>query len=294
MGDPAGEAPDSLELLRVDELLAELPLLGDVAVVGDEDRPAAALVEPADPLDPAPAAVAVPEAELVRRKLSSVEHRDEVRVHLAGVVRVDERRVLPADELRGLPAQHPLDRGALVDARPVREDHGDHVARVLDQRPEVLLALAEGVVRGPALGHVLAQRDDPGRGAELVALEDAAPADLAQPTVPGADRALEVGVDRAPLHAVEEVRLHLGVVVEELEPVVAEHLVARPAGQLEQKRVDERDGAGDVDPRGDQRDPLQRLEETPLERLAAGGHDEAGGIGRSRHRSGRRHPAAEM
>ena len=65
--------------------------------------------------------------------------------------------------------------------------------------------------------------------------------------------------DLAQLHLLEEVGPDIGVVVEALEPVVADDLLAAPAGQLEQEVVRERDGPVRVDPGSDEADVLQRL-----------------------------------
>ena len=171
--DPARKPSDRLELLRVQQLLLQLALVGDVAVVDDDD-PLAVLAAPApDRLDPAPGAIAVAQPELGRAGLLAREDRGERLLDVLEVVLVQQRKARPADELLGRPAEHALDRRALVEARAVGGEDRDHVGGVLDQRPEQLLAAAQEGVGPVPLGHVLADRGDPGDSARLVVLERA-------------------------------------------------------------------------------------------------------------------------
>ncbi len=228
--NPAGEATDSLELLRVQELLLELEPLGDVAVVQDYDLLAVPLVQAADGLDRAPASVSVAQAQSDRRRLLACEDRGEDRVRTFGVVRMAEREVLRADELLRLPPEDALHRRALVQARPVWGQDCDHVRGVLDQRAEVLLALTQRFMRLKPFGDVLADRDEAGRCSGRVAQERAAPVDRPLLAVARADRALEMWLDLTAGHAVEVVLSHGLVVPEVVEPVLADDLLAAPAG----------------------------------------------------------------
>jgi len=131
----------------------------------------------------------------------------------------------------------------------------------------VLLAKPELLLGSPALGDVLADRDDAVDRARLVALDRAAPAHAPGLPEAGLHRALEVLSDLASRHAVEVVPTDVRIIVEALEPVMADDLVARPTGQLDQEVVGERDDSSGIDPRCDQGDILERLP-VPLFRLA--------------------------
>ena len=143
MCDPARKPSDRLELLRVQQLLLQLALVGDIPVVDDDDPLAVLAAAAADRLDPAPGAVAVLQLELDRAGLLARQDRGERRLDVLEVVLVQQRKARPADELLGRPAEHALDRGALVEAGAVGGEDRDHVGRVLDQRPEQLLTAAQ-------------------------------------------------------------------------------------------------------------------------------------------------------
>ena len=257
--DPARKPSDRLELLRVQQLFLQLALVGDIPVVDDHD-PLAVLAAPAaDRLDPAPGAVAVLQLELDRAGLLARQDRGERRLDVLEVVLVQQRKARPADELLGLPAEYALDRRALVEAGAVGGEDRDHVGCVLDQRPEQLLTAAQEGLGPVPLGHILADRGDPADCARLVVLERAAPRDVAALAGARPDRALEVRPDLALLQLLQEVGPDIGVVVEEVEPVVADDLLAAPAGQLEQEVVRERDGPVRIDPDPDEGDRLERL-----------------------------------
>jgi hypothetical protein len=276
--DPAREPAHRLELLRVEELLAQRPLVGDVTVVDDDDRLAVVAPQPADGLDGAPRAVAVAQADLDRLRLLAREDRGEDVRDPGLVAAADERERGHADQLGGLPADDALDGRALVQRRPVRGDQRDRVRRVLDQRPEELLTAAQHLLRLALRGHVRPERDDALRLALVVADDQAAPRERPPAAVAREDLSLvvrrQVAVVDGAAHALAEL---VGVGDEAGEPVLAQHLLPRPAGQAEQVVVREGEPAVEVERERGHGDVLERLPEAALEerRLVRGrsGHD---------------------
>ena len=119
----------------------ELAALGDVADVGDvpgDRRPVAQVGEHG--LHVADVAVGVPDAELGRpHDLAQLQAAAELGAHVA-VVGHDELGRQSADELRGGQSDERLARGAGVGDDAVVVDDKRGVARVLDERPEAVLA----------------------------------------------------------------------------------------------------------------------------------------------------------
>ena len=108
--DAAGELPDRLHLLRLAQLLLEPPALGDVARV-DHDRRDRRLAEAidADAFHDPPAAVGMPEANLLRHGFPGVaEHLAHPQRRHVRIVRMHEIENLPADHLVGTPAEMTL------------------------------------------------------------------------------------------------------------------------------------------------------------------------------------------
>jgi hypothetical protein len=101
------------------------------------------------------AAVLVPDAERrVVRLARPLDDPREVAHHLRHVVRVHEVRRTRAHHLGRGPAEHPLHRrGDVGDGRGLVDDH-HVVARVLDEAPEVHVALAQRPLGLDALGDV--------------------------------------------------------------------------------------------------------------------------------------------
>ena len=92
--------------------------------------------------------------ELGRRRARSVDHRGEHPPHGLAVLRVDVVEDGVLDDFLGFVAEQALERRAPVPDRPARVHDHDDVERVVDERAEVLLALAQGVHRPAPLGHV--------------------------------------------------------------------------------------------------------------------------------------------
>ena len=160
MGDAAGEPSDGLDLLRLAQLLfalpqrlLRLPPLGDVVPVDHQAAHHLVVEEVAHaPVEPAPGAVLVPEAnadegDLSRRRTGLLEAGDSGR----DVFLVEEvERNLP-DQLLDAIAEDRVGVGAHVAEAVVLVDDGDGVERVLDHRAEVSLARRHGLGRTPQL-----------------------------------------------------------------------------------------------------------------------------------------------
>ena len=259
MGDSAREPSDRLELLRVQQLLPQLAIVGDVAIVDDDDPLAVLATAVPDRLDRAPGAVAVAQPELHRFHLFTGDDGGEGLLDVVDVLLVQQRETRQADELLRLAAEHALHRRALEETRAVHGENRDHLRGVLDQRPKQQLAAAQEGVGPVPLGHVLTDRDDPGDDTRLVVLEGAAPADVAALAGAGPDRAVEVRPDLSCFETLEVVGANVGIVVEPIEPVAADDLLAGPAGQLEESLVRERGLPLRVDGGCDQGQALERF-----------------------------------
>ena len=133
VGDAAGQPSDRFELLRVQELLPEPPLLGDVSIVHDHDPLVVLSATATNRLDRAPRPVAVAEPSLDRPRLLAGEHCSKSLVHGLVVVGMQQRKAPRADDRIGREAEHALDRRALVEARAVGGEDRDHVRGVFDQ-----------------------------------------------------------------------------------------------------------------------------------------------------------------
>ncbi len=239
VGDPSGEPPDRLHLLRLAELLLEELAVGDIDARADEAREGPIREEPrrAALEDRAPLAVGAPEPVEGLEGTPRLQGGAALRETALPVLRVDA----PRPALAGLvlePASREGEPGlADVLERAVRAREPDHDGGAVGHRPEARLALAERLLRRPAPGEVVDLPDDVEGRAVLAADDRERQLRVQDAPVPVAVSLLEEGVRCRALrerpHERRADRVVLGdrelveVVPDELAVGVAEELAER-------------------------------------------------------------------
>jgi hypothetical protein len=167
--DSAGELADRLHLLRLPELLLERLPLADVAM-GDHDSRNPRIVGEVRqmPFEAARLASGRPGAELGRAGPSgSAGDLRQLCAKALRLLRDDVRHEIRAEAPLDVVAEHALDGVALVDDRAFSVDDGDDVVRVLHERAEPALALAQGIPlhrgNGGATPRALVEMDEEGQ-----------------------------------------------------------------------------------------------------------------------------------